>query len=296
MKKIAVITRTKNRPQLLLRCAENLSQQTTKDFQWIIVNDAGDKDKVEKVTIHARKLGLDVVLLHRIESTGIAAAANYGIDNSKSELIHIHDDDDSVEFNFYELMSQLLDSKKYYGGAVCSTSKIIENLTPTEIIFIKKINLFDSNMATHIADLLVKNQFSTISFVFRRSAFDAVGHYDNSLPVLEDWDFNLRFIELYDIGAIDSFLANYHHRIPNKNEITPQTITNGSNLHEEFSAIIRNRYIRTANTEKKIALALIMANGRYHQLVTNRLKTLDDYVRSTNLIGDLAKRVIKKFR
>jgi glycosyltransferase involved in cell wall biosynthesis len=250
MKKIAVITRTKNRPQLLRRCAENLSKQSMKDLQWVIVNDAGNREDVEDVVNYGKNLGLDIKLLHKNYSNGVAAAANHGMENSESELIHLHDDDDSVESNFYQIMSTFLDAKKYYGGVVCSTAKIVEKLTETHIIHIDKQLLFDSKMAMHIADLLIKNQFPPISFVFRRNAFDAVGIYDTSLPVLEDWDFVIRFLSLYDIGSIDEYLANYHHRLPNSTEKTPQTVTSGSALHEEFSAIIRNRYIRNANTEK----------------------------------------------
>lgn len=295
MKKIAVITRTKNRPQLLRRCAENLSKQSLKDFQWVIVNDAGNTEDVETVANYGKSLGLDVKLLHKTESTGVAAAANHGIENSDSELIHLHDDDDSVESDFYQIMSTFRDVKKYYGGVVCSTAKIVEKLTKSQIIHIDKHLLFDSKMAMHIADLLVKNQFPPISFVYRRSAFDAIGSYDTSLLVLEDWDFVIRFLSLYDIDSIDEYLANYHHRLPNSTEKTPQTVTSGSALHEEFSAIIRNRFIRNANTEKKLAIAIIMANGRHHQLISNKMKILDDYVRSTNFVADFLKRKVKKF-
>jgi GT2 family glycosyltransferase len=69
MKKISVITRTKNRPQLLKRCAENLLKQTMKDFQWVIVNDAGEKGNVQDIADDAKSAGLDVLLLHKEQST-----------------------------------------------------------------------------------------------------------------------------------------------------------------------------------------------------------------------------------
>jgi len=295
MKKIAVITRTKNRPQLLKRCAENLSKQSMKDFQWVIVNDAGHQQDVENVANYGTSLGLDITLLHRSESTGVAAAANHGIENSESEFIHLHDDDDSVEPDFYQIMGDFLEAKSYYGGVVCSTAKIVERLTETKIIHVERHDLFDSKMAMHIADLLIKNQFTTISFVFRRSCFNAVGNYDASLPVLEDWDFNIRFLDLFDIGSVNQCLANYHYRLPNRNEQTPQTVTAASDLHEEFSAIIRNRYFRKAGSAREMAFAIIMANGRHHQLLANRVKMMDDYLRSVNVITNFAKKTIRKF-
>lgn len=296
MWKIAVITRTKNRTQLLRRCAENLSKQSMKDFQWVVVNDAGDRGEVERVCKYAREIGLNVLLLHREQSIGIAAAANHGIINSQSEYVHIHDDDDSIELNFYELLSRFLDEKKNYGGVVSSTSKIVEIVSSDQITFVSKERLLDSEMATHLADILVKNQFTTISFVYRRSVCEAIGLYDNSLPVLEDWDFNIRFLIKYDIGAIGDYLANYHHRIVCGKELNPQTVACGSTLHEDYSAILRNRYIRNASTEKEIGIALIMANGRYHQLTSSRIKVMDDCVRSSSWIGNRIKNVLSKLR
>jgi hypothetical protein len=225
----------------------------------------------------------------------LADASNHGIKNSVSEYIHLHDDDDSVDPSFYDKTSQFLDLRPCYGGVVCSTMRIEERLTPKNIIFIKKSRMFDSRMAMHVADILVKNQFAPISFVFRRYALDTVGYYDNSLPVLDDWDFNLRFSELFDIGSIDEYLSNYHFRIPTAEEKTPQTVTASSMLHEEYSAIIRNRILRNAKNNKQMAFAVIMSHGRYHQLTINKLKIIDDYVRSTNLFGDFIKRLIKRY-
>lgn len=191
--------------------------------------------------------------------------------------------------------SQFLDSRQHYGSFVCSTMKIEERVTLTNIVFIRKSILCSSKMAMHLADILVKNQFTTILFVFKKICLDVVGYDDNRLPVLEDLDFNILFLEFFYIGEIDEYFSNYHFRIPTVADQTPQTLTTSSILHEEYSAIIRNRFIRNADNKKRMALAMIMSNGRYHQISMNKLQVLDDYVRSKNLMSDFFKFLIKRF-
>ena len=42
MKKVAVITRTRNRALLLRRAARSVERQTFRAFSWVVVNDGGD--------------------------------------------------------------------------------------------------------------------------------------------------------------------------------------------------------------------------------------------------------------
>ena len=44
----------------------------------------------------------------------------------------------------------------------------------------------------YLSDLAVENRFPPISFLFRRSVYDKIGGFDEELPVLGDWDFNLK--------------------------------------------------------------------------------------------------------
>ena len=53
-----------------------------------------------------------------------------------------------------------------------------------------------------IGAMSIRNQYSPISFLFRRSCYEKISGFDESLPVLGDWDFNLRFLLKYDIGIV----------------------------------------------------------------------------------------------
>ena len=93
MKKVAIITRTRDRAALLRRAMRSVEKQTFRDFCWVVVNDAGEHGPVDEVVRHAKEAGIEVHTIHRAESTGMEAASNAGLQASKSQYIAIHDDD-----------------------------------------------------------------------------------------------------------------------------------------------------------------------------------------------------------
>ena len=87
--RVAIITRTKNRPIMLPRVLMSIGKQTFKDFIWVLVNDAGDRAPIEAITKRALEKGIDVKVIHRAKSLGMEAAANDGVCQSES-TIHCH--------------------------------------------------------------------------------------------------------------------------------------------------------------------------------------------------------------
>jgi hypothetical protein len=93
---------------------------------------------------------------------------------------------------------------------------------------------------TSLLALLGYNQFPPIAFCYARRALDAVGLYDESLPVLGDWDFNVRFVAHYDIDFVPRPLAHYHHRRDATGPMV-NTIVDG---HDDVRRRLLNRYLR----------------------------------------------------
>ena len=58
------------------------------------------------------------------------------------------------------------------------------------------------------------NPYAPIAFVYRRSVHERIGLFDERFSVVGDWDFNLRFLQVFEVGVIDQRLANYHWRTP----------------------------------------------------------------------------------
>jgi GT2 family glycosyltransferase len=296
MNRIAVITRTKNRPLLLRRCLESLTKQSYKDFLWVIVNDNGLRDDIDLVANLARAYKIATLVIHRDNSVGIAAAANHGIKESNSEFVHIHDDDDTLEADFYSEMIRFMDNNKSYMGAVSCSNRVDEEINGNSVLCLKKYRYYSFDSTLFIADFLWKNQYSPISFVYRRVALDEVGLYDEKLPVLDDWDFNLRFLIKFDIGVVPKFLANYHWRVAGATGSNAQTVVSGSTLHQEYTAIIRNKFLRKDIEDGKFGVGVLMTMGRLHQLQSDTLKIMNDKLSAQLMFREFGKKVIRALR
>ena len=118
MKKVAVITRTRNRALLLRRAARSVERQTFRDFCWVVINDGGDGEEVETIVGRAQENGVDAHVVHRAASTGMEAASNAGLAASNSTYIAIHDDDDSWHPDFLLRTVTFLEADPLFVGVI----------------------------------------------------------------------------------------------------------------------------------------------------------------------------------
>lgn len=217
--KVAIIMRTKDRPQLLKRAISSACQQTFKNWQLCIINDGGDPAAVQEVTksFHAQA---SIEILHLNPSRGMAEASNLGLKHTTSEYIALLDDDDTWEPTFLAETVTFLDQQDAHSktkGVATYTNAICESLTADEITIHSKKRYALQPAYISFANLLLENQFTNLSFVYRREVLDAIGLYNQDLTLFDDWEFNLRFALKYDIALLPSFLANYHFRLHSKN-------------------------------------------------------------------------------
>ena len=101
--------------------------------------------------------------------------------------------------------------------------------------------------SVYLMEILMVNSFPPISFLYRRTVYNKLGGYEESLPVLGDWDFNIRFLMQADIGVIQEELACYHLRenITDGRDVCGNTTVAGIQKHIRYDAILRNHYFRT---------------------------------------------------
>ncbi len=261
-RRVAVITRTKNRKILLYRALESVCKQTFQDFQWVIVNDGGAREEVEPVLAEARKRHPATLLVNHETSRGMEAASNAGIAACDSEYIVIHDDDDSWEPEFLEKCVRFLDTERLFDGVITHTLLVNEVLKENGPHTTSCYGFNTWLKSVYLMEVLMVNSFPPISFLYRRSAYDAIGGYDETLPVLGDWDFNIRFLEKFDIGVIPELLALYHHRdtITDPDDVYGNTVNAGIQQHVKYDAILRNRYFRRQSGSSADGALGLLAN------------------------------------
>lgn len=257
MTKVLVVTRTKNRPLLLERAIISVISQSHFNWKHVVVNDGGDplpvKHLIEK---YADAYEGRVQAIHNSSSVGMEAASNIGIQSSDSEFILIHDDDDSLSPNFLERTVSYLEYPPYptIQGVCTWVNQIIEVIDGDKVNKTQSRIFRDPRGALSIADIAGANPIPPISFLFRRSATEQIGLFDETLPVLGDWEFLIRFLSQFDVGVIPEPLANYHLR-PSSTGSSANSITDRSERFELLTKIIRNRYARE---QSKSALGVIL--------------------------------------
>ena len=278
---VAVVTRTKDRNILLKRVVRTLKDQTFKDFIWVIVNDAGEEGPVDKVARKAIAYGMDVCVVHRTKSLGMEAASNNGVNESKSKYIAIHDDDDTWEPTFLEKTVDFLELREEFVGVITHSDRINEELTTDSVNFVSKVPYNHWLCSVQIADMSITNHFPPISFLFRRELFDNLGGFDESLPVLGDYDFHLRSLMLGDVGVIPEPLANYHFRMKIKIDDLSHygnSVTSSVDKHIEFDAKYRNRKFREDIENNQIGLGHVLYFGRLQKHIADKVDRTDQRI------------------
>lgn len=191
---VSVIIPTYNRVEKVGEAIESALNQTYKNIEVIVVNDEGEDitDVIKEFDDSRLKL-----ITHK-KNKGLAGTRNTGIKNANGKYIALLDDDDI----FYPNHIQVAVSHLQNGARVVYTNaerhsfiqdgenyKFIGKTVPYSIDY-------DQNK------LLIGNIAPVNCFVFEKELAETVGYFDESLPVLEDWEFWLRLSERTDFKHI----------------------------------------------------------------------------------------------
>lgn len=245
---VSIITRTKNRPLFLSRARESiLSQINPPDWEWIVVNDAGTPGPVDSVMESAITAFPDRIhVIHRSVSKGMEQASNTGMHKARGKYAVIHDDDDSWFPEFLNTMVKELDKLENAktAGLVCHSVHVVESVRDDEIVTLAEAPFNGWLKEINVWRLLQENTFPPISFLFRRSIWEELGGFDTSLPVLGDWEFNMRIALRYPIGVLPVQLARYHHRKNPSDPAQANSVTDGDALHRTWERKLRERWMK----------------------------------------------------
>jgi glycosyltransferase involved in cell wall biosynthesis len=243
---VAIISRTKDRVILLERCIQTVLAQTTDDWIHVIVNDAGSRAPVDALVLKyqgAYRGRLKVI--HNEDSRGMEAASNIGVNSCSSKYVVILDDDDSWAPTFLEEMISALASSNWpeTRGIFCHTQIVYEEIRGDKVVETGRGDFNQWINSIELIRLFAWNRFTPVCFLFERAALDEVGLFDETLPVIGDWEFNIRFLSKYDIDVYPKTLAFWHQR-PSAQGIYGNSVHHGHDLHMLYRARLGNRWLR----------------------------------------------------
>jgi glycosyltransferase involved in cell wall biosynthesis len=195
---ISVIIPTYNRAAFLSEAIASVlgqdlfrSRDAARTFELLVIDDGSDDNTREVV----EKFG-ERVSYHVKPHRGVSAARNAGLGLARGEAIAFLDSDD-LWFK-QKIGVQIAYFKAFPETKVCYTEEIWlrhgARLNPHKKHAKPSGWIFDKVLPLCLLSLS--------SCLFRREVFDAVGGFDESLPVCEDYDLGIRIARRYPIHLI----------------------------------------------------------------------------------------------
>lgn len=265
MTKVAVVTRTKDRPLFLRRAIGSVHSQTYEDFVHVIVNDGGNALEVESVIDDFdESVRAKIQLFNRTESSCAPdTILTESVDRIDSKFFAIHDDDDTWDERFLEMTVKHLEANTESAAVVVRTDKLIEKIENGVIQQVKQSEWMPDLKVVNLYRQCIDNQLTPISTLFRRNSYEEVGKFDETLPVIGDWEFGVRLLLKYDVDFIDPGhpMAFYHHRIKSDGSFD-------NHDHRYYVNKVMNTYLRNELAEGKIGVGYIMSKLKYDQSYT----------------------------
>ena len=242
---VAVVIRTYERPMLLARAIASVQNQTFQGWTLIIVNNGGKPgpvDDVVTVAMTATPCG-EIQVLHLPERVEMEEASNRGLAATDSDFFAIHDDDDSWNARFLEVALENMRIHPKAAAVVTGANRIFEFFRDGKIRPIRVENFQLTQERLSYEGMIGNNSFPSIAALFRRRVLKDVGDFDSTLPVLGDWEFNLRAVHSGGFVYVPECLANYHIRTPDSEVLSANSITMGIGLYQEVRKQLHSRWL-----------------------------------------------------
>ncbi|MBN2032723.1 MAG: glycosyltransferase family 2 protein [Deltaproteobacteria bacterium] len=197
MAEVSVIIPTYNRAQKVARAIASVLYQSFTDYEMVVVDDGSKDDTAEILSLFHPHI---VRLIH-VENRGVSAARNTGILASRAPFIAFLDSDDY--WLPEKLVVQTAFFKAHPESVVCQTQEHwIRNgrpVNPRRKHLKPNGDIFQPSLKLCLV--------SPSAAMIRRTLFNEVGLFDESMPVCEDYDLWLRISCLHPVHLIDRELV-----------------------------------------------------------------------------------------
>jgi len=200
---VSVIIPTHDRATRLCRALRSVLEQSYRDLEVIIVDDASTDGTADILSAVSDPR----VRTIRFEANrGAPAARNAGIEAARGSLIAFQDSDDEWMPGKLERQVRVLETPGsgadivYTGFLRCSPDK--ELYIPEPWVAMREGQI--------LPQLLHGNFVSTQTLLVRRACIDAVGGFDERLPRFQDWEFAIRLAKSYRFHVIDEPLVRVY--------------------------------------------------------------------------------------
>ncbi|MBI3769877.1 MAG: glycosyltransferase [Deltaproteobacteria bacterium] len=204
---VSVIVPTHDRPDTLRQALESVLQQTYRDFEIIVVNDAGAdvNDVVRALDPDGR-----ITYVRHATNRGLAAARNSGIGVARGKYLAYLDDDDRYYPEHLETLIAALEHGEHR-VAYTDALRILQAKRDDRYVTVARDRPYSHDFDRD--RLLVFNCFPVLCVMHDRACFEAAGGFDESLTSHEDWDLWVRMSARFPFRHLPTITAEFTHRL-----------------------------------------------------------------------------------
>lgn len=203
--KVSLITATYKRPDKLQQILlPSILSQTQCDFEWILINDGGDRATQNIITSIDSNIEIQYF---NIPHSGLCKARNFGLEKATGELVGFIDDDNSIYANFVEKMILFFQQNP----AISMAMPIQDRRRDVyhDGILVKRGRDFISPLPSSTDEdfLTGKALFDSNGFIHKRNKHL---RFNEKLLILSDYEYLLRCFSEF---GLNSFLIYNEHLV-----------------------------------------------------------------------------------
>ena len=235
---VSVIVPTFKRPELLKQALCSILNQSFKDFEIIVVNDAGSE--VDSVVAPLNTQGQIFSLRHET-NRGLGAARNTGLRAARGRYIAYLDDDDL----FYpDHLQTLVDFLSSHPGTVAYTdaNRAQQELVEGRWVITRRELVYSRDWDNE--EILIHNFVPVLCFMHEKQALVKSGIFDESLDRHEDWDLWIRLSQHYPFRHIPKVTCEFSSRTDGStmtSQGAARFLATMEKIHARYAALVGDR-------------------------------------------------------
>ena len=278
MPTVNVIIHTYNNERFIAETVESVLNQTYKEYEIVVVDDGSVDGTRDALIPYMQK-----IRYHYKENGGIASAKNAGISLSETEFVAFLDHDDLWVPDKLQLQMEHFNENPQIGLVYAKYTSFRDG---------KELRTKPEKGYSGwiFKELLSKSFIQTSTVVVKRECLDAVGPYDETFSLGDEYDMFLRIARKFQCGFVDKGLTRY--RVHDTNASNNDFLFDNENLGVYKK--IYNNFTDLDGVEKKILRKRIarysmkVAEGLYSQ---GKLEESKEYQKEANNFLPFYKRI-----
>ena len=289
---VSVIIPTYNSAAYVVEAVESVLNQSFRDLEIIVIDD-GSTDDTESV-LSAYRTKLRYI---RQPNSGVAAARNRGIEESRGRYVAFLDADDTWLKDKLERQLAALASGSNHRVCYTAFTLVDSNLSP--------LGTVRSNRAgSTLEDLLLRGNVigSICTVLCERSLFETVGGFDDRLSQCADWDMWVRLAAQTEFLYLDEPTVTYRQHELNMSRNAPL-------LEQDSVCVLEKGFAmpglaESIKSQSRAAFArnyMVLAGtyfhaGRYFDFVRCAARSVSMDIKQVAYLAEFPFRVIRRSR